>query len=104
MALGVYRVFADAGRPAPGDIRVAGFDDDPMSAYLTPSLTTVRPDGAALGASTLDLLSGNGIPGSPPPAVLDERQSGGDSQVRRAMAGGCCPYPVGGTAVTAKLG
>jgi DNA-binding LacI/PurR family transcriptional regulator len=35
---------------------VAGFDDVPEAAYLTPPLTTVRPDYAAVAAARIDLL------------------------------------------------
>ncbi len=59
MALGVCRAFAEVGRPAPADIRIAGFDDVPEAAFLTPSLTTVRHDFAELGRQVVDLITEN---------------------------------------------
>jgi len=40
-AYGVLRACADTGISVPGDVSVAGFDDQPLSAYVTPALTTV---------------------------------------------------------------
>lgn len=40
----------------PGEVSVAGFDDAPHSAYLTPSLTTVRMDFTGLGRAAFALL------------------------------------------------
>jgi len=47
---------AEAGRPVPGGVSVVGFDDTPVSAYLTPALTTVRLDWVALGRACFALL------------------------------------------------
>ncbi|NUP44779.1 MAG: LacI family DNA-binding transcriptional regulator [Streptomyces sp.] len=58
LALGVMRALHQAGRSVPGDVSVVGFDDAPYSAYLTPSLTTVRLDFAGLGRAAFDLLHG----------------------------------------------
>jgi DNA-binding LacI/PurR family transcriptional regulator len=41
-AVGVLAALSDAGRQVPDDIAVVGFDDQRLSAYLTPPLTTVR--------------------------------------------------------------
>ncbi|WP_229866033.1 LacI family DNA-binding transcriptional regulator [Streptomyces spinoverrucosus] len=58
LALGVLRALHETGRSVPGEISVAGFDDAPHSAYLTPSLTTVRLDFTGLGRSAFALLHG----------------------------------------------
>ncbi|NUS27857.1 MAG: LacI family DNA-binding transcriptional regulator [Streptomyces sp.] len=58
LALGVLRALHEAGRPVPGAVSVAGFDDAPHSAFLTPSLTTVRLDFTGLGRSAFALLHG----------------------------------------------
>jgi len=44
MALGLMAGLADLGLAVPGDVSVAGFDDNPDAAYYRPALTTVRLD------------------------------------------------------------
>ena len=44
MAMGVLRALAEAGRPVPADVSVAGFDDVPESEYQMVPLTTVAID------------------------------------------------------------
>jgi DNA-binding LacI/PurR family transcriptional regulator len=56
LALGAMRALQKAGRAIPGDVSVAGFDDTPMSEFLTPPLTTVRLDFAELGRACFALL------------------------------------------------
>lgn len=58
LALGVIRALHEAGRAIPGEVSVAGFDDAPHSAYLTPSLTSVRLDFTGLGRAAFGLLHG----------------------------------------------
>ena len=41
-AVGVLKALQDGGRKVPEEIAVVGFDDQRMSPYLTPPLTTVR--------------------------------------------------------------
>lgn len=48
MAIGLMRALAEAGRRVPEEVSVVGFDDIPVAAYLTPPLTTVRPDNSML--------------------------------------------------------
>jgi DNA-binding LacI/PurR family transcriptional regulator len=68
MALGVLRAFAEAGRPVPEDVLVAGFDDVPESAYYSPPLTTVRQDFATVGQTSVELLTARiDRPDNPPP-------------------------------------
>lgn len=55
-ALGVLRAAREAGLSVPEDISVVGFDDIPLSAWSTPSLTTVRQplmEMAAVAVQTL---------------------------------------------------
>ncbi|WP_232535359.1 LacI family DNA-binding transcriptional regulator [Nocardia terpenica] len=56
MALGVLRAFAERGVRVPRDVSVAGFDDIPEAAYLTPALTTVRQDFDEVGRRSIALL------------------------------------------------
>jgi len=58
MALGFLRRLHEAGRSAPRDISVVGFDDIPEAAYFTPPLTTVRQDFAEVGRRCLHMLLG----------------------------------------------
>ncbi|GAW50929.1 MULTISPECIES: LacI family DNA-binding transcriptional regulator [unclassified Nocardioides] len=57
MALGVLRALHEAGRPAPGDVSVIGFDDIPEAAYLIPPLSTVRQDFAEVGRRAIAVLA-----------------------------------------------
>ncbi|MEV5613124.1 LacI family DNA-binding transcriptional regulator [Streptomyces sp. NPDC052225] len=84
MAIGVLRALHEAGRRVPDDVSVAGFDDTPHAAYLTPSLTTVRLDFTGLGRAAFGLLHGvaeQDAPVAPHPVVsapeLVVRQSTG---------------------------
>jgi DNA-binding LacI/PurR family transcriptional regulator len=58
MALGALRALHLAGRMVPDEVSVVGFDDIPEAPFLRPPLTTVRPDLAALGRASIDLLVG----------------------------------------------
>ncbi|MBT2676830.1 LacI family DNA-binding transcriptional regulator [Streptomyces sp. ISL-14] len=42
MAIGLIHALRDAGRRVPEDVSVVGFDGNPIFAYVTPPLTTVR--------------------------------------------------------------
>ena len=83
LALGVLRALHEAGRPVPGEVSVAGFDDAPHSAFLTPSLTTVRLDFTGLGRAAFALLHGaleESAPVAPHPVSVPElvvRESSG---------------------------
>lgn len=56
MAGMLLRVAHDLGIDVPNDLSVIGFDDSTMSAYLVPSLTTVRQDAYALGSGVGEML------------------------------------------------
>jgi DNA-binding LacI/PurR family transcriptional regulator len=56
LALGVMRAMHAAGRAIPGDVSIVGFDDTPVSEFLTPPLTTVRMDFAELGRACFATL------------------------------------------------
>ena len=56
MAIGLIRALADAGLRVPDDVSVVGFDDIPVSAYVTPPLTTVRQPFDAVAHEGLRLL------------------------------------------------
>jgi DNA-binding LacI/PurR family transcriptional regulator len=89
LALGVMRAMHAAGRAIPGDVSIVGFDDTPVSEFLTPPLTTVRMDFAELGracfATLLALMEQNTA--LPRPRRLEPelivRESTGPSPVPR---------------------
>ena len=49
MAAGVLRAARDMNITVPGDLSIIGVDDIPMSAYMTPPLTTLRQDFQQIG-------------------------------------------------------
>lgn len=58
IASGVITEVLKHGLKVPDDISVIGFDDLPLAAQLTPSLTTIRQDRTDLGKSAFLLLDG----------------------------------------------
>ncbi|HET7232922.1 MAG TPA: LacI family DNA-binding transcriptional regulator [Longimicrobium sp.] len=56
MALGAVSAFVEAGVSVPGGMAVAGFDDVPISRYLTPPLSSVRVAIHELGARAMEQL------------------------------------------------
>lgn len=56
MALGLLRALHEAGRPAPDEVSVVGYDDIPEAAHLLPPLTTIRTDFSEIGTRSLRLL------------------------------------------------
>ncbi|WP_433443810.1 LacI family DNA-binding transcriptional regulator [Nonomuraea sp. CA-141351] len=56
MAAGVLRAAAELGLQVPEELSVVGFDDLDLAPFLTPPLTTVRQDLAAVGRHCLNHL------------------------------------------------
>ncbi|MGJ6979462.1 LacI family DNA-binding transcriptional regulator [Aestuariimicrobium soli] len=56
IALSAMRALADRGLRVPEDVLVVGFDDVPMAAFTTPSLTSIRPDHDGMASAAIDLL------------------------------------------------
>ena len=56
MALGLFRALADAGRRAPDDVAVVGFDDVADAADYRPPLSTVHQDFDGLGERAVEAL------------------------------------------------
>lgn len=75
MAIGALEYCKSAGLRVPQDVSIVGFDDLPVSALLTPRLTTVRQPAREMGAEAanclLDILSKDDADAVPAgPAVL----------------------------------
>jgi DNA-binding LacI/PurR family transcriptional regulator len=58
IAMGVIRGLREGGLSVPKDVSVVGFDDHPLSAMWSPSLTTARQDFVGLGRRAFGLLRG----------------------------------------------
>jgi LacI family transcriptional regulator len=56
MAIGALGALREAGVRVPEEMAVAGFDDIPVARYVSPPLTTVHVDNAALGARAVERL------------------------------------------------
>jgi LacI family transcriptional regulator len=56
VALGALRAVRALGVRVPQDVAVVGFDDLPISAYVSPALTTVRVPAQAIGAEAARML------------------------------------------------
>jgi LacI family transcriptional regulator len=56
MAVGCMVAFREAGLRVPDDVGLAGFDDIPLAALVSPALTTARVRIAELGRSALEQL------------------------------------------------
>ncbi len=56
VAYGAMQAIIDEGLSIPEDISIAGFDDDFLSRYLNPSLTTVAQPSEGLGQAAAKLL------------------------------------------------
>jgi DNA-binding LacI/PurR family transcriptional regulator len=69
VAIGALRALAEAGLRVPADVSVVGFDDMPLAAYVTPSLTTVRQDVAAAADALVGAVAGM-IEGHPVKSTL----------------------------------
>ncbi len=56
VAVGALQACAELGRAVPRDLAIAGYDDIPLAALVTPSLTTCRAPRYELGAEAVHLL------------------------------------------------
>lgn len=76
MALGLIAGLRAGGVEVPGEVSVAGFDDNPDAAFYSPALTTVRLDLAGEARRVVAAVVGDleaGAPAAPP--ILVERAS-----------------------------
>jgi LacI family transcriptional regulator len=55
-AIGALHACADLGRRVPDDVAIAGFDDTPLAALVTPAVTTCRIPMTELGGRAMRLL------------------------------------------------
>ena len=66
IAIGAMQACLELGRKIPQDIKIIGFDDIPMAAFVTPALTTFSYPKKEIGALALTiliaLLNGEQIP------------------------------------------
>ncbi|WP_369166762.1 LacI family DNA-binding transcriptional regulator [Streptomyces sp. R28] len=95
MAIGLIRALTEAGLRVPDDVSVVGFDDIPVSAYVTPPLTTMRQPFDAVAHEGLRLLvqaiekpDAEPAPASDPPVELVVRASTAPPAARKALARG----------------
>ncbi|HEX3051229.1 MAG TPA: LacI family DNA-binding transcriptional regulator [Aggregatilineaceae bacterium] len=58
MAIGALAAIQEAGLRVPEDIAIAGFDDDRMSAFTTPPLTTIHESQREIGQHAGEMLIG----------------------------------------------
>jgi DNA-binding LacI/PurR family transcriptional regulator len=71
LAIGALHALRRAGLQVPEDVAVTGWDDTPQAAYTHPTLTTVRPDLAALAAAAVGrLVDRIEQPGGPPESIV----------------------------------
>ncbi|MCH5677253.1 LacI family DNA-binding transcriptional regulator [Streptomyces gilvus] len=82
MAIGLIHALREAGRRVPQDISVVGFDGNPVFAYVSPPLTTVRQpfaaaarEGVRLLVHTIEEPGAELPPASEPPVELVVRAS-----------------------------
>lgn len=75
MAIGALEAVAEAGLRCPEDISVVGYNDAPLTAHLTPPLTTVQLPSRDLGrrAGTMLLAHLDGQPEPPGTIALEPR-------------------------------
>jgi len=71
IAIGAMHGLQDAGLNVPQDVSIVGFDDSPLAAYVTPSLTTVRQNTKLAGEGLVHSIVGL-IKGEPVESTLME--------------------------------
>lgn len=87
LAIGAIQVLAEHGRRIPDDVAVVGFEDDYISAFLTPALTTVSAPARAIGISAVQRVLASWAQPSRTellPCELVVRQSCGARRARTA--------------------
>lgn len=74
VAFGAYQALQETGRRVPDDVSIASFDDDEISTYLRPKLTTARLPYEEMGRTAMGMaLAGTREPGrrlQPMPVML----------------------------------
>lgn len=55
-ALGIYKALRECGLTVPDDLMILGYGDHPFSAYLEPTLTTLRLPAEDVGTAAVDYL------------------------------------------------
>lgn len=60
MAAGLLAVARERGVDVPGEISVAGFDDDAIATTVSPALTTVRQPVEEMAAAAFEMIMGEG--------------------------------------------
>lgn len=71
MAIAGLSLARSQGLAVPRDLAIAGFDDDHLSAHLSPSLTSVSSDPAARGRAAARLLRGTILGAEPRTELID---------------------------------
>lgn len=56
LAIGAIRAINEQGKSVPEDFSIVGFDDQPISQYLSPALTTIHHDAFERGAIAAKML------------------------------------------------
>lgn len=56
MAFGAYQALGEAGLRVPEDVAVMSFDNDELSSYMRPALTTIELPHEAMGRRAIDML------------------------------------------------
>lgn len=71
MAAGVLTEAAAQGLAVPRDLAVMGFGDMDIAASMTPSITSVHVDGAAIGAKAAEMIALRANGQNPPQSVVE---------------------------------
>jgi len=84
IAIGAMHALQESGRDVPTDVAVVGFDDMPLAAHVTPTLTTVRQDireaSEALVNSIVGMIEGEPVESTLMAPRLIVRESCGSSR------------------------
>ncbi len=91
IAIGAIQVLAGHGLRVPDDVAVVGFEDDSVSSYLTPALTSVRVPARTIGITAVRrVLAPDGQPSGAEllPCELVVRQSCGAGRQPVTVSGG----------------